>query len=240
MKNQYVQLDRNPYYWGLDAGLTPKVDQIIYRIFGNQDAEAAALQSGEVDFGYFTSANILNTLESRGLETRGAAVPSFGEIGINTGSAYQTDPAGGFKPHGDGHPALQDVVLRQAMRRAVDNQMLVDKVLLGYGDPRHLARAAGRDDRRVGAGTRRSGPVRSTSPQRTRCWTTPATRWDPTASASTRSPGKPLEFRFYSRASDQTSIDIVPVRVRVDGADRDQAGRPDAQQQQAGQRDPRG
>ena len=33
--------------------LTPQVDQIIYRIFGNQDAEAAALQSGEVDFGYF-------------------------------------------------------------------------------------------------------------------------------------------------------------------------------------------
>ena len=32
VKNQYVQLDRNPYYWGLDAGLTPHVDQIIYRI----------------------------------------------------------------------------------------------------------------------------------------------------------------------------------------------------------------
>ena len=135
VKNQFVQLDRNPYYWGLDNGMTPKVDQIIYRIYGNQDAEAAALQSGEVDFGYFSSANILNTLESRGLETRGAAVPSFGEIGINTGSAYQTDPAGGFKPHGDGHPALQDVVLRQAMRRAVDNKTLVDKVLLGYGTP---------------------------------------------------------------------------------------------------------
>ena len=27
---------------------------------------------------------------------------------------------------------------------------------------------------------------------------------------STRSPGRPLEFRFYSRASDQNSIDIVP------------------------------
>ncbi|MDP2693493.1 MAG: transporter substrate-binding domain-containing protein, partial [Gallionella sp.] len=50
-----------------------------------------ALQSGEIDFGYFTSANILNTLESRGMETRGAGIPSFDEIGINTGSAYQTD-----------------------------------------------------------------------------------------------------------------------------------------------------
>ena len=135
VKNQFVQLDRNPNYWGNDNGMTPQVDQIIYRIYGNQDAEAAALQAGEVDFGYFTSANILNTLKSRGLETRGAVTPSFGEIGINTGSAYQTDPAGGFKPHGDGHPALQDVVLRQAMRRAIDSQALVDKVLLGYGTP---------------------------------------------------------------------------------------------------------
>ncbi len=54
VKNQYVQLDRNPNYWGLDVGLTPHVDQIIYRIYGNQDAQAAALQSGEIDFGDFT------------------------------------------------------------------------------------------------------------------------------------------------------------------------------------------
>ena len=38
----------------------------------------------------------------------------------------------------------------------------------------------------------------------------PGTRWGRTASASTRSPGKPLEFRYYTRASDQTSINIVP------------------------------
>ncbi len=82
VKNQYIQLDRNPDYWGNDNGMRPYIDQIIYRIYGNQDAEAAALQSGEVDFGTFTSANIVNTLKSRGLETRGATIPSFGEIGI--------------------------------------------------------------------------------------------------------------------------------------------------------------
>jgi peptide/nickel transport system substrate-binding protein len=209
VKNQYVQLDRNPYYWGLDAGLTPHVDQIIYRIFGNQDAEAAALQSGEIDFGYIDSANILNTLKSRGLETRGAVVPSFGEIGINTGSAYQTDPAGGFKPHGDGHPALQDVVLRQAMRRAVDNQTLVDKVLLGYG-------AAGISPVQPGAttGDWQPGPddpdlsfnIDAANQMLDDAGYTmgpDGVRVDPKS-------GKPLEFRFYSRSSDQPSIDIVP------------------------------
>ena len=44
VKNQFVQLDRNPNYWGNDNGITPHIDQIIYRIYGNQDAEAAALQ----------------------------------------------------------------------------------------------------------------------------------------------------------------------------------------------------
>jgi ABC-type transport system substrate-binding protein len=209
VKNQYVQLDRNPNYWGLDAGLTPTIDQIIYRIYGNQDAEAAALQSGEVDFGTFTSANILNTLKSRGLETRGAVVPSFGEIGINTGSAYQTDTTGGFKPHGDGHQALTDVVVRQAMRRAVDNQALVDKVLLGYGTPGVSpvqpdattgAWVPGPDDPDLSFNLDAANQMLDDAGY---TMGPDGVRIDPKS-------GKPLEFRFFSRASDQPSIDIVP------------------------------
>ena len=209
VKNQYVQLDRNPNYWGLDAGLTPHVDQIIYRIFGNQDAEAAALQSGEIDFGYIDSREHPEHAEVPGLQTRGAVVPSFGEIGINTGSAYQTDTTGGFKPHGDGHPALQDVVLRQAIRRAVDNQTLVDKVLLGYGSP-------GISPVQPGAttGAWEPGPddpdlsfnIEAANQMLDDAGYTKGSdgiRIDPES-------GKPLVFRFFSRTSDQTSIDIVP------------------------------
>jgi peptide/nickel transport system substrate-binding protein len=209
VKNQFVQLDRNPNYWGNDVGLTPHVDEIIYRIYGNQDAEAAALQSGEVDLGYFTSGNILNTLKTRGLETRGAAVPSFGEIGINTGSAYQTDPAGGFKPHGDGAAALQDVVLRQAMRRAVDNQTLVDKVLLGYGTPGISpvqpgattgAWQPGPDDPDLSFNIAAANKMLDDAGY---TMGSDGVRIDPKS-------GKPLDFRFFSRSSDQNSIDIVP------------------------------
>ncbi len=209
VKNQFVQLDRNPNYWGLDAGLTPHIDQIIYRIYGNQDAEAAALQSGEVDFGSFTSANIVNTLKSRGLETRGATIPSFGEIGINNGSAYQTDTTGGFSPHGDGHPALQDVVLRQAMRRAVDNQTLVDKVLLGYGTP-------GISPVQPGAttGAWQPGPndpdLSFNIDAANKMLDDAGYAMGPDGIRIDPKSGKPLEFRFFSRASDQNSIDIVP------------------------------
>jgi peptide/nickel transport system substrate-binding protein len=209
VKNQYIQLDRNPNYWGIDNGMTPHIDQIIYRIYGNQDAEAAALQSGEVDIGTFTSANIVNTLKSRGLETRGAVIPSFGEIGINTGSAYQTDTTGGFKPHGDGHPALQDVVLRQAMRRAVDNQTLVDKVLLGYGasgvspvqpDATTGAWEPGPDDPDLSFNLDAANQMLDDAGY---TMGPDGIRIDPKS-------GKPLEFRFFSRSSDQNSIDIVP------------------------------
>ena len=239
VKNQFIQLDRNPNYWGNDNGMRPYIDQIIYRIYGNQDAEAAALQSGEVDFGTFTSANIVNTLASRGLETRGAVIPSFGEIGINTGSAYQTDPAGGFKPHGDGHPALQDVVLRQAMRRAVDNKTLVDKVLLGYGNP---GISPVQPDATTGAWE--PGPD------------------DPDLSFDLDAANQMLDDAGYTIGSDGVRVDPEsgraarvpilqpgirseldrhrPLRLRMVRADRDQVRRPNGQHQQVDQSDPRG
>jgi peptide/nickel transport system substrate-binding protein len=135
-QGQAVTLKRNPYYWGLDAGLTPHYDTIIYQNYNDENQEAAALQKGELDLGYFDSANILNTLKGTpGIETHGATVPSFDELGFNTGSAFQTNPAGGFKPHGDGSHAAADPAFRRAIRMAVNSQTIVDKVLLGYGTP---------------------------------------------------------------------------------------------------------
>lgn len=208
-RSDFVELQRNPNYWGESVGLTPQVDRVVYRIFGNQDAMAAALEGGEIDFAYFTTANILNTLESKGLETRGALIPSFDEIGINTGSAYQTDTTGGFKPHGDGSKSLTDVVVRQAIRRAVNNQVLVDKVLLGFGD-------AGISPVQPGAttGAWEPGPddpdlsfnleaAADMLEQAGYEMGPDGVRIDPETN-------EPLEFRFYSRSSDQNSIDIVP------------------------------
>jgi ABC-type transport system substrate-binding protein len=133
-QGQAVTLKRNPYYWGLDAGLTPHYDTIIYQNYNDENQEAAALQKGELDLGYFDSANILNSLKGKpGIETHGATVPSFDELGFNSGSAFQTNPAGGFKPHGNGSHAASDPAFRRAIRMAVDSQTIVDKVLLGYG-----------------------------------------------------------------------------------------------------------
>ncbi len=209
VKNQYVQLDRNPYYWGDAVGLTPHVDRVVYQIFGNQDAEAAALQAGSIDFGYFTTPSILNTLKSRGIITHGATIQSFVEIGINTGSAYQTDPTGGFKPHGDGARALTDVVVRQAIRRAIDSSVLVQRVMQGYATPADSPVQPG-----ATTGDWNPGPndpdlsfniaaANQMLDQAGYKMGSNGVRIDPKT-------GKPLEFRFYSRTTDQPSIDIVP------------------------------
>ena len=206
---QYVELDRNPYYWGDSDGLTPHVQRVVYEIFGNADAEAAALQSGAIDFGYFTAPSILNTLKTRGINVRGAAVPSFGEIGINNGSAYETDTTGGFKKHGDGAYALTQVVVRQAIRMAVDSRSLVDKVLLGYGTPgiSPVQPSATTGDWKpgpgdpdlswniAGANTLLDNAGYKMGPN--------GVRIDPKT-------GKPLEFRFFTRSDDEPSTQMVP------------------------------
>ena len=128
---EFVRMVRNPYW----SGPQPHVDELIYRIYKNEDAEALALKQGEIDFGYFDSANIYNSLKNQpNIATLDGTIPSFDEIGMNTGSAYypKTDT---YTPHGDGHPALQDPTVRRAIRMAIDSKTLVDKVLLGYGSP---------------------------------------------------------------------------------------------------------
>ncbi len=206
---QSVTLERNPYYWGDAAGLTPHFDKLVYVIYSSEDSEASAMRNGEVDFGYFNSANILDSLKGKpGVITRGAIVPRFEEIGINTGSAYQTNPAGGFTPHGDGAHALTDPVVRRAIRQAVDDQQIVDRVLLGYGTP-------GDSPVQPTATTGDWNP----SPAQALPFNIAAANASLDEAGYTMGPGgvridpangKPLEFRYYTRNADQNTIETAP------------------------------
>src|SRR4030095_3123558 len=109
------------------------VDVIIEKLFNDENQMAAALQRGEIDFAFFDSAHILNSLKPEPhVKTCGAQIPLFDELGFNTGSAFQTDKAGGFVPHGDGIHATSDPAFRRAVAEAIDKQTLVDKVYGGY------------------------------------------------------------------------------------------------------------
>jgi peptide/nickel transport system substrate-binding protein len=207
---QFVRMERNPEWTGPE----PAMDEIIYRIFKSEDAEAEALKAGEIDFGYFDSANVYNSLRNQpDVATHDGTIPSFDEIAMNTGSAYQ-EPEGAFEPHGDGHPALTDEVVRDAIRMAINSQEITEKVLLGYGEPGNsiippVSVAGARweptgeeviawDIEGANALLEEAGYVDSDND---------GVREMPPGS---RDPGLPLSFRYYTQTNDQNTIKAAP------------------------------
>ena len=213
---QFVRMNRNPYWTGSE----PAIDEIFYRIYRNEDALSQALLQGEVDFAYLTTPNVFNSLEGKeNIGTMVGSIPSFSEIGLNTGSAYQ-EAGEGFTPHGDGHPALIDVTVRQAIRMAITSEELVDKVLPGTDRPVtrsfHPSRSPVPDGNppvtRCSHGTSRRQPApggRRLHRHRR--------RRRPRDAAGSLEPGRPLKFRHYVRPSDQTSVD-APLRISIRSA----------------------
>ena len=89
-----VTMKRNPYFWGNDVpGMRPHYDTIIYEVFKDANAEAAALQSGAIDFAYVGSANILNAMKGRpNIVTSGA------NLGISSSRSSASTPGRRSRP----------------------------------------------------------------------------------------------------------------------------------------------
>jgi peptide/nickel transport system substrate-binding protein len=209
-RGQFVRMDRNPEW----SGPEPHIDEVIFRIFKNEEAEAEALRTGEIDFGYFDTPNVLNSLKGEpNIGTHVGSIPSFDELAMNTGSAYQ-DAQGAFKPHGDGHPALTDVVVRQAIRMAINSEELSDRIHLGYAQPGTTivppvsiagARWVPSEDEMLGwdiEGANQlledAGYVDTDGD---------GIREMPQGSLE---PGRPLELRYYVQTNDQNTVKAAP------------------------------
>lgn len=124
-KGQFFRMEANEDYWGG----TPKIDEVVYRVFNNEDALIQALKSGDIDFADTLGADFFDSLEGEeGIGLNEAKIPSFEEIGFNTG-------ARDTQPDADGHAALEDPQVRLAISRAIDRETLIDRVLKGHGVP---------------------------------------------------------------------------------------------------------
>ncbi len=124
---QFVRLTANKSYW---AG-APKIDEVVYRVFNNADAQLQALKKGEIDFADGLDPAPFNSLkDTEGITAVAGDYSGFDELAFNTGAALDSG-----EPIGDGHPALKDKRVRQAIAHAIDKQALVDRVLGGYGTP---------------------------------------------------------------------------------------------------------
>lgn len=124
--DQYVKLKANKNFW---RG-APKFDELVFKTYKDQDAAVAALKKGEVSF--VAGQPALTPAQANGLKGES-------DIKVNNGPgrrffALATNPGARTldgKKFGDGHPALLDKRVRQALFLSVDRKTIVDKVFQG-------------------------------------------------------------------------------------------------------------
>jgi len=131
-QNEFVRLVGNKDYFGTP----PKVDEVIFQTFQNQDALVQAIKTGQVDMITEmpnTAVDSLKTAEGVELVIGAPLSPGVTDIIFNQVAPENcpTD-AGGLC---SGHPALRDRNVRLAMAHATDKQKLIDLVLVGLGSP---------------------------------------------------------------------------------------------------------
>ncbi|MFJ8860878.1 ABC transporter substrate-binding protein [Streptomyces sp. NPDC102451] len=125
--DSYVKLKANKDFW---RG-SPKFDELVFRYYKDQDAAVAALRKGEVSFvagsPSLTPAQAASLKTTENIKVNDAPGRRFYALAVNPGA--QTKDG---KKFGDGHPALQDQKVRQALFMAVDRPTIIDKVFQGY------------------------------------------------------------------------------------------------------------
>lgn len=118
--DQFIRLKANPDYWGG----APAYDELVFRHFKNADAPVQALQTGEVDLVSGLLPAQYKALEGEeGITLNRAPGRRTSSITFNVGARTRDG-----KPFGDGHPALKDPAVRQALHHAIDKQELIRKV----------------------------------------------------------------------------------------------------------------
>jgi len=122
---QFVRFERNPNYWGKQGA----EDQVVVQFFKSTDTMTQALKSGELDYAIGVNADQFNDLKTQ---------PNISVVnGVTNGwtmlnfNSYDKDIPGG----GASTKALRDPKFRDALGYAIDKNLLIDRVLGGYGEP---------------------------------------------------------------------------------------------------------
>jgi peptide/nickel transport system substrate-binding protein len=132
-KGQYARLKVNPDYF---RG-RPKLDEIIFQFYDNDDTMVQALKNNDVDYISGIPINLFKSLKNQeGIETNSAPDAGFTELGFNlfepTPEVIKEFDA---PKTSTGNPALLDPRVREAINWAIDEDALTDKVLQGEGVP---------------------------------------------------------------------------------------------------------
>jgi peptide/nickel transport system substrate-binding protein len=132
-EGQFARLKTNPDYF---RG-APKIDEIIFQFYDNDDTMVQALKNGDVDYISGIPINLFRSLENQdGIETNSAPDPGFTELAFNL---YEPTPRVieefDAPKTTTGNPALLDPLVREAINWSIDEKELTDKILQGEGVP---------------------------------------------------------------------------------------------------------
>ena len=114
---------------------SPKIDEVVFQTFDNQDALVQAIITGQVDMITEmpnTAVPTLKNAENVELVVGAPFAPEVFDIILNQVSSDNCPPEDGVCSN---HPALLDHNVRLALAHATDKQKIIDVVLLGLGTP---------------------------------------------------------------------------------------------------------
>lgn len=124
--DQFIRYEAYEDYWRGEPGF----DELVFQYYTEPDTAVAALEAGEVDIVGGLNEAQLGRLEGiEGITTNVAPNRRWVALRFNVGA--RTIDGQEF---GQGHPALTEVAVRQALHHAIDKQELIDRVTGGYGE----------------------------------------------------------------------------------------------------------
>lgn len=126
-KDQYVKLKANPDYW---RG-APKIDELQVVFYDNPAAAIVGLKKGGIDLiGRLAPPDFEALRGDPNIVQWNTEGRRASYLQLNYGATTSDN-----KPIGDGHPALKDLRVRQALHYAIDKQKLVDEAQNGLAVP---------------------------------------------------------------------------------------------------------
>ena len=130
-QNAFVHLVANKEH----SRTPPKIDEVIFQTFGNEDALVQALVTGQVDMITEmpnTAVPVLRRTDHVEVVSGPPLSPSVRNVIINQLAPENCPPDDGKCT---GHPALLDRTVRLALAHATDKQTIIDVAMLGLAQP---------------------------------------------------------------------------------------------------------
>jgi peptide/nickel transport system substrate-binding protein len=125
---QFVRFEANPNWTATELAPTA----IIVQFFETEDTMSQALRNDELDYAQGILSDQFDQLTGvENIVTVAGTANGFTELGFNT---YGTGTGNVIEGGGPSTKALLDAAFRDALGYAVDKELLVDRVLGGYGD----------------------------------------------------------------------------------------------------------